>query len=239
MGKTNHADHLTLGNVVLDRLAGMTVPAALKPHVVEFKQEHGSLVAASNAAESARSDRDAALVAVSAADASLDAAVNALADTLVGAQLGDRKNAFKSFSKHAPFAVTKLPYAVEAKEVLSITAKVKKAAKGNAGVLKAAATCEKLSAGVTTALSKLTKPQLAYAKALASRDGLLPAWTKSLDQLKKNAAAVWFTDPATYKAVFAPPEKVQAPVHARKKKAAKKAKGPGTPPTPTTPSKPA
>jgi len=244
MGKSNHADHQTLGNVILDRLAGVAVPAALKPFVSGFKATHASLVAASAAAELARGNRDAALSAVGAADDALDAAVGVLADKIVGAQLGSRKNAFKPFSKHSPSQVTGLAYAAEAKEVLAIVSKVKKA-KPTADVTKAAATCAKLSAGVTTALSKLSAPQLAYNKALAARDALLPGWTKALDQLKKNAAAVWFEDPATYKAVFAPPEKVQAPVHARPKKvkaAPATSATPATsaePPAPAAPAKPA
>ena len=235
MARKSTTDQNTLGDVVLDRLSSVTVPAALKPYVVGFKKSHSSLVAATTAAEAARTTRDAAIAAVTAADASLDAAVGVLANVIVGAGLGSRQKPFKGFSSYSPSKLTGLAYAVEAKEVLSITAKVKKVAKGNAGVLKAAATCEKLSAGVTAALSKLSKPQLAYSKALGARDALLPGWTKALDQLKKNAAAVWFDDPATYKAVFAPPEKVQAPVHARKKKAPKKPPTPAAPPTPAKP----
>jgi hypothetical protein len=235
MARKSTADQTTLGDVVLDRLSSTTVPAALKPYVVGFKKSHTSLVAATTAAEAARTTRDAAIAAVTAADAALDAAVGVLANTIVGAGLGSRQKPFKGFSSYSPSKLTGLAYAVEAKEVLSITAKVKKVGSGNASVLKAAATCEKLSAGVSAALSKLSKPQLAYMKALGVRDALLPVWAKSLEQLKRNAAAVWFTDPATYKAVFAPPEKVQAPVHARKKKAPKKPPTPAAPPTPTKP----
>ena len=227
MAKHNHADHLTQGNVILERLATTTVPGSLKGVVAAFKTTHASLVSANTVAESARADRDAALLAVNTADSALDAAVDVLADKMVGAQMSSRKNAFAGFSKHAPSAVTKLAYADEVKEVLALTAKVKKR-KPAADVAKAAAACEKLAGAVTSALSKLSKPQLAYAKSLATRDALLPGWAKSLNQLKKNAAAVWFEDPATYKAVFAAPERVQAPVHARAKKKAAASAGAGT-----------
>jgi hypothetical protein len=144
--------------------------------------------------------------------------------------MGTRQNPFKAFSRLGPSAVTRLPYADEVKEVLAIVARVTKSKpRPSADVAKAAASCQKLAAAVTAALSSLSEPQLAYSRSLAARDALLPAWTKALDQLKKNAAAVWFDDPATYKAVFAPPEKVQAPVHARGKK---KAKAPAAAPAP-------
>jgi hypothetical protein len=216
MGKTNHADHNAQGNVILDRLAATTVPGSLKASAADFKKTHASLVAATRAAEVSRGARDAVLGALAPADDALDAAVGVLADKMAGAQMGSRKNPFAAYSKIAPSALTSLAYADEVKEVLAVAAKVKKA-KPAADVAKAVATCEKLAAAVTSALGKISKPQLAYAKALATRDALLPTWTKSLGRLKKNAAAAWFDDPATYKAVFAPPERVQAPVHARPK----------------------
>jgi hypothetical protein len=234
MARKSTADQQAQGDVVLERLAGVTVPASLKAFVAGFRKAHASLASASGAADAARTARDASLHAVGAADATLDAAVDVLADKLVGAQLGNRQKPFKAFSKYRPSDVTSMPYATEVKEVLSLVAAIKKA-KPHADVAKASAACQKLAGGVTTALSGLSKPQLAYSKSLAARDALLPGWTKALDQLKKNAAAVWFDDTATYKAVFAPPEKVQAPVKARKKKAA--AVAPVTP-TPAAPAKP-
>ena len=113
-----------------------------------------------------------ALAAVGTADDALDAAVNVLADKMAGAQMGSRKNPFASFSKHAPSDVTSLAYADEVKEVLALTAKVKKG-KPAADVAKAVSACEKLASEVTSALSKLSKPQLAYSKSLAARDALI------------------------------------------------------------------
>jgi hypothetical protein len=219
MSKTHHADHQTQGDVILERLATIPVPGSLKGVVAGFRTAHAALVASNRAAESTRADRDAALAAVGAADDALDLSVVVLANKMVGAGMGNRKNPFAGFSKHAPSAMTKLAYAEEVKEMAALTAKVKKG-KPAADVAKAAAACDKLANAVTAALAKMSKPQLAYTKSLATRDGLLPAWLKSLSQLKKNAAAVWFEDPATYKAVFAAPERVQAPVKARAKKKA-------------------
>jgi hypothetical protein len=66
-------------------------------------------------------------------------------------------------------------------------------------------------------LAKLTKPQAAFAKALAERDALLPEWSKALRTLRKHAAAAWDEDDGTYKALFAPLGAVQAPKKRRAK----------------------
>jgi hypothetical protein len=218
MGKTNHKEHQTDGDVLLSRLASTTLPAALKKPAADFKTAHLALAAARDAARTARTVRDEALAAVGVADDALDAAVNVLADKMAGAQMGTRKSPFASVSKYSPSDVTGLAYADEVKEVLALTAKVKKA-KPPADVAKAAAACEKQANAVASALAKMSKPQLAYAKSLAARDALLPTWAKSLSRLKKNAAAAWFDDQASYDAVFAAPERVLAPVHPRAKKA--------------------
>jgi hypothetical protein len=219
MGRGSTVDQQTVGTVILDRLATTTVPTSVKPIVADFKKIHTELLTASHAAEDARGDRDAALSVVGTADEALDAAVMTLGDKMTGAQMGTRRNPFEGYSKYAPFKLTSLAYADEMKEVLTLVAKVKKA-KPSADVTKAVNTCEKLANGVAMALAKLSKPQLTYAQTLAARDSLLPVWTKSLNKLKKHAAAAWFDDSATYKAVFAPPDRVQAPVHVRPKKTA-------------------
>jgi hypothetical protein len=215
MGKTNHSDHQTDGNILLERLASSALPASLKKFAAEFKKEHVALANASNAARTARGQRDDSLAAVSAADDELDAALGRLADKMAGAQMGSRQKPFGTYSKYSLTDLTKLAYANEAKEVLALVAKVKKA-KPTGDVAKALATCEKKANAVNAALAKLTKPQAAYSKALAARDALLPTWTKSLNRLKKNAAAALFDDEGAYEALFAPPQAVQTPVHHKK-----------------------
>ena len=215
------ADQLAHGDVILERFAG--APAALagaKKGLAEFKAAHAALAKSSAAAAQAKASRDGALASIGAADDALDAAVLVLADKLAGAAMGSRKNPFAAFSAHPPGVVTNLAYANEVKEVLAICARIKKA-KPAADVAKAAAVCEKLAGAVTKALSSLSKPQLAYASALAARDGLLPGWTKALMTLKRRAAAELDDDKAL-RALFAPPERVQDPKR-KKKKTAKKA----------------
>jgi hypothetical protein len=223
MARIAKADHQTQGDVILARFAATTVPAALKTPLADFKKTHALLTAASKVANTSRGLRDDALSAVGEADDALDEAVGVLADKMVGAQVGPRKNPFSAYSKHSPSAVVSLAYADEVNEVLALTAKVKKT-KPVADVAKAISTCEKLAGNVTAALGKLSKPQLAYQKSLAQRDALLPTWTKGLDRLKKNAAAAWFDESGTYKAIFAAPERVLAPVKTRP---AKKTATPG------------
>jgi hypothetical protein len=217
MGKTNHREHQTDGDVLIDRLAATPLPPALKKPAADFKKAHEALATSNDDARTARTARDEALAAVGVADDALDAAVSVLADKMAGAQMGTRKSPFAGFSKFSPSDVTGLAYADEVKEVLAFTARITKA-KPPADVAKAVAACVKQANAVAAALAKLSKPQLAYSKSLAARDALLPTWAKSLNRLKKNAAAVWFDDDATYNAVFAAPERVQAPAHPRAKK---------------------
>jgi hypothetical protein len=209
-------DQLAHGDVVVQRFAA--VPSALKQPLAEFKTAHAALAKANTAAGAARGARDDALEAIGAADDALDAAVRVLADKLVGAGMGARKNAFAGLSSYAPGAITELAYATEIKEVLALCARITKA-KPAADVAKAVASCVKLAGAVTRALAALSKPQLAYTRALAARDGLLPGWTKALQTLRRMTQVVLDDDAAT-KALFAPPERVQDP---KKKRPAKKA----------------
>ena len=221
MSLPNHSDHRIQGDVILARLAETGVPAALKKPAAEFKKIHGALVVATKAAEAARVKRDDAMRTIAAADDALDTSVNALADMMVGAQMGTRKNAFATYSKHAPGALTGLAYAVEVKEVRALTAKLKKAkpSTGSPAVAKAALACEKLAAAVDLAIKALTSPQLALHAAMAARDALLLDWMKALVKLKRKALGEWFDDDAKYEAVFAAPSAVQAPTRAVKTKA--------------------
>ena len=140
-----------------------------------------------------------------------------LADKIVGAGLGTRKNPFESYSKYAPSKLTELPYAEEPKAIRALGVTLTKK-KPPADVAKALAKSLKDATALEAALNKLIMPQAGYSKALGNRDALLPAWSKALGKLKKHAAAAWDEDVATYKAIFAPPGALQAP----KKKRAKK-----------------
>ena len=205
------------GNAILERLSGVDIPSALKPRVAAFKTTHGAFEAAAREAEAKRALRDNALEAVGAADDKLDTSIETLAEKATGAQIGKRLAPLAAFTKHTVHQLTSLAYKKEADEVLALAGKIAKA-KPPKDVTKAAAACAKDAKGVQTALKGLVKPQAAYAKALAARDALLPDWTKALRTLKKIAAAVWVEDEATYKAIFAQLDAVQAPKAKRTKK---------------------
>lgn len=208
------------GAAILARLSDVTVPAALKPRVASFKKVHEQYESASEAAEAARKKRDEAIDAIGAADDRFDASVGALADKIVGAGLGSRQNPFKAYSRHAPSELTAMAYAAEPKAIRELGDALVQA-KPPSEVAKALSVCLKNANALETALDALTKPEAAYVKALAAREALLPAWDKALRSLRKHADVAWEDDPATQKAVFAPPSAVQAPKKRRAKKAAK------------------
>lgn len=218
MAKSRSQNPRTWGAVVMARLAGKDTPKELAPFVKALSTEQGKLETAASAVEAAKETRDGALDVISAADDALDGALLGLADRLVGASLGDRKNPFAKYSKYSPARLTELAYAVEVREALALVEAVTKV-KPPADVKKALDAVTKAATRVDTALDGLTKPQADYATAVGARDALLPAWTKAMSKLKKRAASVWDEDPARLKAVFAPPDAVQQPVAKRAKKA--------------------
>lgn len=201
---------------MLDRLTGEKLPTALKAPAKEFKDQHALVEKASAATEAGRALRDAALEAVAAADTLLDASVELLANTAVGAGLGTRKQPFASFTRRKVSELVNLPYATEAKEVRALCTTIRRA-KPEPVVLRAVAACEKNVQSVERAITALAKPQAAYAKALASRDALLPVWTRALARLKRHAAVAWEDEPATTHAIFAKPDGITAPKGKRKK----------------------
>ena len=218
MATSSITEYRAHGAIVLERLSGATVPAQLKAYVVAFKKAHDGYETAAVVADTARGKRDVALEAVGQADDTFDTGVNALADRIVGAGLGTRKNPFAAYSKCTPSKLTELPYAEEPKAIRALGAELSK--KGPpADVGKALAKSLKDADALELALSKLIKPQAAYSKALGDRDALLPAWIKALGKLKKHAGAAWDEDVATYKAIFAPPGAIHAPTKKRAKTA--------------------
>lgn len=225
MGQTNVSDQLDQGGVILQRLEKRSIPAALKPYLATFKSEHAGFEKAGKAASAARDRRDKALDLVGVADDNVDTSVESLAEAMVGAQMGKRTNPFQAFSKHSPSKLVRLPYAVQVGEVLALVAAIAKKSPAPV-VAKAAAACKKNAEAVQSALNALTVPQSDYSTALAARDALLPGCTRALRKLKTQAKAAWDDEPGVYEAMFAPPEKVQAP-----KKPTKKSNGTAKPAT--------
>lgn len=203
----------------------MNVDRALLANPLGAREQLGVILDASKLFDRcARGDEPLCVrgVAVAKADAEgLDPSVEALADAMVGAAMGKRKNPFQGLSPHAPGAMKELAYADEVKAVRELTEKVR-AAKSTAALTKALDACDATAATVTAKLKALTLAQTRYEVALSARDKLLPAWSRSLARLKKKAAGAWVDEEETYRAVFAAPDAVRAPV-------AKRPKKPGTP----------
>lgn len=214
------------GAAILARFAKLSPAPSLKPLIKAFAAEHAAFEKAHAKDEQAKAARDAALAELSAADDALDAAVGTVADKLVGSGLTKRARPFAGFSTYSPTELSHLAYANEVKAYRSLAAAVRKQKKLPKDVTKALAACDKAASGVASALERFGPLASEYTRSVGTRDALLPSWTKALARLRRTAAAVWFDEPATYRAIFANADRVVAP---RKKRTAKK-----TPKTPAT-----
>ncbi len=196
------------GDTVLASLEGVpdVVRKLIATQIATFTATHGKYSTACELADTRRLDRDAAVKAIATKDAVLDADILALADRLVAAGLGARKNPFASFSSFAPGALSDLAYEKSIKATRELVAKVL-AAGAPADVQKAGNACLQAAKGVEGALQGLTQPQTAFAVAMADRDAMLPAWQKDMTSLKKHAAAAWLDHPGVWQAVFGKPKK--------------------------------
>lgn len=206
------------GAAILARLAKLSAPAPLKPLVKGFAAEHAAYDKAHAHAEETKTARDAALAAVSAADDALDAGLGDVADKLVGAGLAKRSRPFAGLSPYSPTRMAELGYASEVKAYRSFASAVRKNGKLPKGVASALAACDTAARNVASSLARYEPLAADYVRAIGARDARLPSWTKALARLRRSAAAVWFDEPATYRAVFAAPDRVVAPVRRGKAK---------------------
>ena len=209
------SDHLAMGNAILRRL-GKSFPSALKPQVKGFQETHAKFETAAAEADAVQNDRDGALHAIARADETLDKSVLMLAESLVLAGLGARKNPFAKLSRHTPEQIVELPYYNEVKEVRALLVKLSKAKALKAAprtaqqaLAASVASCTRDAREVDAALRKLVRPQTQLAKVIAARDGLLLEWMKALSLLKKHAAAAWDAEDAAYSTLFASPDATQ------------------------------
>lgn len=198
------------GDAILNRLGqnkpkaadAVPVPASLLPALQNFAKVHDKYSEACAKADKGREKRDKALDAVGAAAGKLDAGIEALANALVGAGLGSRKNPFDGLSHYAPSALIRLSYADTQPAVSKLVAAVLE--KGvPTEIAKLAGHLLTLTAELGAARVALDVPQTDFAAAMGKRDGMLPDWQKALNALKAHAKVAWLDEPATYKAVFA------------------------------------
>ncbi len=202
----------------------------MKPFIRSFQQRHRALEVAAATVDAARSVRDVALAAVGTADEALDRQVDLLANQLIGAELGPRKNAFAPFGEIPPARLKELGYALEIERVLGLVAAVKNARPPTA-LQRALTACTAAATAAQKTLDALAAPQAAYTAALGVRDALLPDWTRALERLRLHARAAWVDEPGIYRAIFAPPG-IAAPRARRRRARARPPAPETTPPAP-------
>jgi hypothetical protein len=222
MARLALSHHEAYGDAIVERLAGAPIPALMKTSAAAFKAAHAALNSGSASASSARDVRDEALHAIGAADAELDAAVDALANDLVTAKLGTRLNPFKGFSKHAPGDLHRLGYQAHLKAVRDLVKQISKKKGAPTASLK---TVTKRADALAAALKGLAKPQSKSHLEIVARDAELVDWQKKLTRLRTMAAAAWIDAPEKVTALFEAPEGVVVPAA---KPRATKGKGKGT-----------
>lgn len=202
-------DQLPRGDAVLERLGGVTAPKELQSYVAVFEAIHTELANKQEAVIAAKALRDEGIAAIVSADRASDEAVLDLANALVGARLGNRKNPFRDFSEHTPAELNKLGYKAQIKATRALAKKVDAKRPGKA-VTDATRRCTSNAAAQEKAIVALAKPQAAYAKALAARDALLPDWSLALDRLRRKATGAWAEDPEMVETIFAEPSSMEA-----------------------------
>ncbi len=206
---TNFRD---LGDAVLTRLGrgkvksadSVPVPASLKAPLDAFAAEQAIYAALCDKADKGRLKHDAALKAIGNSDAMLDLDINLLANALVGAGLGTRKNPFEGLIPQTPYGLTKLAYADTPPAVRKLVAAVL-ARTPAADIVKLAGQLLNGADDLDAKLKALDLPQTEFAAAMAKRDGELPQWHKVMNALKAYGKVAWLEEPGTWKAVFAVP----------------------------------
>jgi hypothetical protein len=196
--------------------AVLHVPKPLDPHLDAFEHQHAHYAQACDKADEARETRDLALEAIGLADAAVDTSVEKLANVLVGAGLGERRNPFEAYSPHSVSQLCRLPYAKTAPAVRDLVGGIT-ARKPSADVLNAATDSLHKANVLDERLQALMTPQAMYEGAMKSRDLLLLDWTKAIGSLKIQAKAALANDPGTLEALLALPPAVTQPKQRRRK----------------------
>ena len=210
-----------LGDAIVSRLGGVTLDARGKAAARELQAAHAAYSKAHDAASEQEQARRASLAAVGAADETLDAAINRLADKLIGAGVTQRKKPLGDFSPYAVSDLTGLAYAKEVAAAEKLARNVRKA-KPPKDVLDAGTAVERAAAAVADALESYDRPQRAWQKSIAARDALLIPWQKALTRFRVLAKASLIDDEGAYEALVAEPEGIAVAKQKRKPKAAPK-----------------
>ena len=209
-------DQRAQGMAVLERFAGVSVTGDLAVALQSFALAHETLEVAAVGAAEARRARDAALAGIRAADGLLHQEVERLANKLVAAELGPRKNPFARFSKLTPAGLTSIGYLREVSAVRALAEAVA-AASPPAEVARALGGCLQRATAIEQSVRALSGPQTTFDLKRAARDRAAKDWERSYGRLRRRAEVAFEDEPATLKALFAPVERVQRPVARRKR----------------------
>lgn len=173
---------------MLDRLGENGVPPALEHDIATLRGAQAIHAAARTAAEKRRLERDDVLEALGDAGDAVSTGVEILATAIVGAKVGPRRNPFRGLSRCSPSKVVSHPCAVEARDVAALVSKLARR-RPPPSVAKAAARYLRDAKALETVLSKLARAQVAYARAFAASDALLPEVAAALRRLERHAVA--------------------------------------------------
>lgn len=197
----------TLGDAIVDRLAGVKLDARAKAAAREFAAKHKAYVLADDAASRREEARDDALAAVGEADERLDGTIHKLADTLIGRGMAKRSAPFADFSEHTPSALCQLAYARQVGAAAKLTKAVRKA-KPPKDVIAACNAVDAAAAKTSAALKGYDGKHKEWIKAAAARDAQLLDWQKALSRLRILSRASLIDDEGAYAALFAAPESI-------------------------------
>ena len=233
-----------VGQNYLARLESAHAPAELRPVMRAFAKAQKELHQSVAETEAAKRGVDAVRVEVTRVVTETQLAISTVADALVGASLGTRRQPFAEYGGKTPSQIIHGSHVLCERHALAMVEAVLASSPPEA-VRKAAVACKAAAESIGTALAKLTVPELAYRRAVAARVTALDTWKRACERLKKHAAVVWEHDEATFDALFADPAAVQAPVRHRRRTATKTPASGDTPiivppaPTPPAPTSPA
>jgi hypothetical protein len=202
-------------SVVLERLDGLRLSRKMKAAVENFERIHRAYIDGAARITVLRAKIEDLLAEVHSSDAALDGSVLRLADVLVASGLGSRGNPFASFTNHSPAVLTRLGYAREVHEVRALAAKLLRTHPPRA-VASAIRNCSSRADDVEKALACLSQPRARLAHYVALLQPHVTAWRAGFQRLKTEAAAWWIDDRHLFRAVFAPPERVQIPIRRKR-----------------------
>lgn len=206
---------ITRASVVLERLDGLRLSRRMKAALEGFQRTHQTYIDGAARIAALRAKIEDLLTEVHSLDAALDGSVLRLADVLVASGLGSRGKPFATFTNHSPAVLTRLGYAREVHEVRAFAARLLRS-RPPRDVTSAVRNCLSRADDVEKALVCLSQPRARLAHYIALLQPRVDAWRAGFQRLKTEAAAWWIDDPHLFRAVFAPPERVQIPIQRKR-----------------------